>query len=496
MSDTTDLDQIWETALEIIRNNNDYSETMMSLWFRDLRLTSIIDNNVVLTASSNFKKDIVRNKYTPVIEEAMSEIMGEHIIADIRSDEDQKNAIKNAVGNPEENSGKKSNPSSPKPVKPETETENNSQVRICENDPPAEEPGYFSSVGENKIVDLAQLYKQGKFTYTFDSFVVGGSNKLAYSACLGAASNPGGSCNPLFLYGPSGLGKTHLLFAITDYVQKNLPDKKVVYVKGEEFTNQLVDAISRNITPQFRERYRKADVLLIDDIQFIAGKVATQEEFFHTFNDLYENGKQIIIASDRPPKEMNTLEERLKSRFESGLMADIQPPDAELRMAIIKVKAETIGLEIPSEVIDYVATNLHSNVRQLEGAVKKIAAKAFLSSAKVTIDLAIKAISDMITPSETVTKMKDKVLNLVTARYNVTLDDLKSKKRVAEIAGPRHIAVYLLRNLTDMSFPAIGKIFQRDHSTIISSIETVETRMKTSPTYAAEIQSMIKELQE
>jgi len=511
MSENKELQEIWEAALKIIERNTNYTDTTMNLWFRDLKLVMVTDSAIVLIAKSNFKRDIVRgDRHRTEIEQAMEELLGYPVSVDVRSDEEQKHVLESL---PDE--GKTSDvvySTSPKPKK----TAGGGEIKIpdhgtgfgyggafgektAENQPSipqnnGEDRLYFSEVGDSRIINYADVYKMNRFEYTFDTFVVGGSNQFAYSACIAAAANPGGSYNPLLLYGPSGLGKTHLLYAVIDKIQKNFPDKKVVYVKGEEFTNQLIDSISRGLTAQFRERYRKADVLLIDDIQFIAGKVSTQEEFFHTFNELYENNKQIIMTSDRPPRDMKTLEERLRTRFESSLNVDIQPPDMELRMAILKSKSTAIGLEMPPEVMGYIAENLRANVRQLEGAVKKIAAKSFLSGANLSVDLAIRCISDMITGAEPVSVMIEKILNLVTAKYGVSIEELKSKRRSSNLTAPRHIAIYLIRTMTDMSLPAIGKIFQRDHSTIINSLETVENKIKTNPAYETEIKELINEL--
>lgn len=254
----------------------------------------------------------------------------------------------------------------------------------------------------------------------------------------------------------------------------------------------MIDSISRNITSEFREKYRKSDVLLIDDIQFIAGREATQEEFFHTFNELYENNKQIILTSDRPPRDIKLLEERLRTRFESGLTADIEPPDIELRTAIIKLKSAAIGMAMPDDVMVYIAENLKNNVRQLEGAVKKISAQSMLSGKEITLDLAVRCISDKMVGSEPVNVTIDKILHTVSSHYNISIEDMKSKKRISSISSARHIAVYIIKKLTDRSLPAIGREFNRDHTTIINSIDTVEKRLQTDPLFEAEINDLIK----
>ncbi|MDD6799803.1 MAG: chromosomal replication initiator protein DnaA [Firmicutes bacterium] len=494
MSENVEYSEVWEAALKVIERNTQYTETTMNLWFKELKIVMITDTSVVLVAKSDFKRDIVRgDKYRTEIEKALAELLGYKVSVDIRSDQAQSKVL-SEIRLQKEDTSFEDNKNSKK-------TENKigcilppDSTDVQKTDEKPANPEIFTSVGDSKIINYADVYKFNKFEYTFETFVVGSSNRFAHSACIAAAADPGGNTNPLLIYGPSGLGKTHLLYAVIDRVQKTLPDKKVVYVKGEDFTNQLIDSISRNITKQFREKYRQTDVLLIDDIQFIAGKVSTQEEFFHTFNALYENNKQIIMTSDRPPREMKTLEERLRTRFESALGADIQPPDMELRMAILKAKTEAVGIQMPTDVMAYIAENLHSNVRQLEGAVRKIAAKSFLSGAPITIDLAIRSISDMLTGSEPVSVTVDKILNLVTKKYGVTVEALKGKGRSSELTAPRHIAIYIIRTMTDMSLPAIGKVFNRDHSTIINSLETVENKIKTNPQYEAEVKGLISEL--
>lgn len=332
------------------------------------------------------------------------------------------------------------------------------------------------------------------FAYTFENFIVGSSNKFAHAACLAVARMPAKNYNPLFIYGPSGIGKTHLLYAITNYLRVQNPNVNVIYIKGEDFTNQMIDCLSRQAMPEFREKYRDCDVLLIDDIQFIAGKVSTQEEFFHTFNALYEGGKQIILTSDRQPREIKTLEDRLKTRFEWGLIADIQPPDLELRIAIIKIKAEQVGIKLPEDVLTYLAENLRSNIRQIEGAVRKLGARVFLSGEKMDMDLARSCISELLGGAEPTSVTVDKIFTSVYQKYGVKKEDLISAKRNKEVALARHITVYIIREVTEMSLPNIAKIFNRDHSTIINSIETIERKLITDAVLDYEIKEIIKEV--
>ena len=317
--------------------------------------------------------------------------------------------------------------------------------------------------------------------YTFDSFVVGANNNLAHAASLAVAESPGEIYNPLFIYGGVGLGKTPLMHSIGHFILKNNPQAKVLYVTSEKFTNELIDAIrnKNNIsTTEFREKYRNNDILLIDDIQFIIGKESTQEEFFHTFNSLYEAKKQIIISSDKPPKEIETLEERLRSRFEWGLTVDIQSPDYETRMAILRKKEELEGYNIDNEVIKYIATNVKSNIRELEGALTKIVALSKLNKQEITIELAEEALKDLISPNETKEVTPELIIQVVADHFGITPLDISSQKRNKEVVFPRQIVMFLCRSMTDTPLQAIGKYLGgRDHTTIIHGYEKIGADM-------------------
>ena len=317
--------------------------------------------------------------------------------------------------------------------------------------------------------------------YTFDSLVVGANNNLAHAASLAVAESPGEIYNPLFIYGGVGLGKTHLMHSIGHFILKNNPQAKVLYVTSEKFTNELIDAIrnKNNIsTTEFREKYRNNDILLIDDIQFIIGKESTQEEFFHTFNSLYEAKKQIIISSDKPPKEIETLEERLRSRFEWGLTVDIQSPDYETRMAILRKKEELEGYNIDNEVIKYIATNVKSNIRELEGALTKIVALSKLNKQEITIELAEEALKDLISPNETKEVTPELIIQVVADHFGITPLDISSQKRNKEVVFPRQIVMFLCRSMTDTPLQAIGKYLGgRDHTTIIHGYEKIGADM-------------------
>ena len=308
--------------------------------------------------------------------------------------------------------------------------------------------------------------------YTFDTFVVGPTNKMAHAVSVAVAESPGGSYNPLFLYGGAGLGKTHLMHSIAHHIINNRKDLRVLYVTSEKFTNELIDSLKHDKNKEFRDKYRNIDVLLIDDIQFIIGKESTQEEFFHTFNELHEAKKQIVISSDKHPREISTLEERLRSRFEWGITADIQPPDYETRMAILKKRAELENLEIDSEVMQYVATNITSNIRELEGALNKICVFANLENRPVTLSLAEEALKDIIETQKEITP--EFIMEVVAEHYNITVSDILSRKKNKEIANPRQICMYLSRKYTNSSLQAIGKIMgNRDHTTVIHACEKV-----------------------
>ncbi len=335
------------------------------------------------------------------------------------------------------------------------------------------------------------------YEFTFSSFIVGSSNKFAHAASLAVAANPGGSYNPLFIYGNSGLGKTHLLYAIRNEIHKSSPEKVILYVKGDDFTNELIEAIRLNSASEFRQKYRKSDVLLVDDIQFIGGKESTQEEFFHTFNSLYEAKSQIVLTSDRPPKEIKTLEDRLKSRFESGLIADIQPPDFETRIAIIKRKAELLEMNLPDDVIEYIATKLKTNIRQLEGVVKKLKAKNQLYGDKITINVAQKTISDILNNDQPPPLTVEKIIDEVARTFGITSEDIRSSKRNSNISNARQIAIYAVREITDLSMNLIGEEFgNRDHSTIVYAIKQIEKNMAKDPKLKATVEDIIKNIRD
>ena len=331
--------------------------------------------------------------------------------------------------------------------------------------------------------------------FTFDNFVIGSSNQVAAKASFAISEHPAELYNPLFIYGPPGLGKTHLLFAIVNHLRERNPHSDILYKTGEEFTQEMVDSLVQKSNVAFREKYRSVDVLLIDDIQFIEGKDKTQEEFFHTIDTLFQQQKQVIITSDRPPKEIN-LEDRLKSRCEMGLIADIKPPDTELRTAIFKKKSVDMGVDIPDNVLTFLAENIKTNIRQIEGAIKKLKAHSFIEDRQITLDMAVSVLSEYLKTAETQDNKVQNIFDYICKKYSVKKEVLTSGKRNADIVYARNLCIYALRTLTDMSLKKIGSMFGKDHTTIINSISNVENKMKNEPAYEREVNIMLKELGE
>ena len=456
MSYINDISGIWEMVKASFAES--LSKKVSDLWFSELQISSFENNEIIFTTKSAFKHKIINENYIDRMAEEFSRILGVEISVKV-----------NFIGE-----------------MPSTE-----QLKKQVLGEKAESRPILE---EKKKVEASIASQNYNFEYTFDNFIVGNSNKFAHAACTAVAANPARDYNPLFIYGPSGLGKTHLMSAIVNEIRRKKKDLKVIYIKGEEFTNQLIESLSMQEMPAFRERYRNCDILLIDDIQFIAGKNSTQEEFFHTFNTLYEDRKQIILSSDRPPKDIQTLEDRLKTRFEWGLIADIEPPDLELRIAIIKKKAEQINVDLSDEVLEFLAENLRSNIRQIEGAVRKLSALSFLSGKTITMEVAKSCLSELLGGAEPMSVTVDKVFSAVYKKYNVTKEDLIGTKRNKEIAFARHVSVYLIRTVTEMSFPNIAKVFSRDHATIIASYDKIYKKISIDPVFNIEIEEMKKEV--
>ena len=445
-----ELGQIWNLVKDSFLDT--LSETTINLWFGDVEIISFENDTLTIGSPGEFKFKTIQSKYIDKIRERFCELLGFDINVNliftgsaVTADQIKSNVIG----------------LSPK----ERDEDRESPVM----------PSY-------------------NFEYTFDNFIVGNTNKFAHAACVAVANNPATNYNPLFIYGNSGLGKTHLMCAIINQMKSNNPDVKIIYTKGEDFTNQMISCLTSKTMDEFRDKYRKCDVLLIDDIQFIAGKISIQEEFFHTFNALFEEKKQIILTSDRPPREIKTLEDRLKSRFEWGLLADIEPPDLELRIAIIKKKAEHVNVNIPDDVLTFLGENLRSNIRQIEGTIKKLGALSFLSGKTVTMEVAKDCLLEFLGGAEPVNVTVDKIFAAVYNKYGISREDIVGAKRNKEIAAARHITIYLVRQITEMSLPNIGKIFNRDHATIMASLKAVEKRLNTEPTFQTELADVKKEV--
>jgi len=370
---------------------------------------------------------------------------------------------------------------------------------ILEKDVKAEEPAENEMAVPNQIYGINYEDAHLNPKYKFDTFVVGSNNKFAHSASLAVAESPGEVYNPLYLYGGPGLGKTHLMHSIGHFILEQDPDKKVLYVTSEEFTNEVIESIrSGNAASmtKLREKYRNVDVLMVDDVQFIIGKESTQEEFFHTFNALHAAHKQIILSSDKPPKEMETLDERFRSRFEWGLIADIQPPDYETRMAILRKNAETYDRQIDEEIIKYIATNIKSNIRELEGSLNKIIAYANLEKREVTMELAETVLKDIISPNDKKIITPEYIINTVAEHYDITPEDIIGTKRNSKVVYPRQIAMYLCRELANIPLKSIGQCMgNRDHTTIMHGCDKIEQELQNSQTTQKAIEILKKKLQ-
>ncbi len=452
-------DEVWTVVTEAM--TEEFSSAFVSLWFANLKLAFLNEKTAVFIAKNNFYRDIIESKHKAKISKYLMQTLEYNVEIIILSEEEGPHDLSVYTGQA-----------------PQTAD----TLQSADN--------YIAPDEKIKIPTVTQNHE-----YTFDNFIVGSSNKFAHAASLAVANNPtDNEYNPLFIYGPSGLGKTHLLNAIMNRMKELNPNAKIMYVKGDDFTNRLIDCIARRTTAQFRNTFRTVDALLIDDVQFIAGKESTQEEFFHTFNAIYEEGGQIILASDKPPCEMETLENRLRSRFECGLITDIQPPNLELRIAIMKDKAEKKGVNISYEILNYLAENLTSNVRQLEGAINRICAQSFLINTPISLEMAKSAVSDMITVKAPTNISVDRIIQVVSQKDGISVEDLKSRKRTGAIAFSRHKCVYLIHKLTEMSYGRIGDIFKRDRTTMMSSVEAVKQEIKINSQYEEEINELIREI--
>ncbi|MTW85772.1 chromosomal replication initiator protein DnaA [Virgibacillus dakarensis] len=444
------IDELWMATLEVIEEQ--ISKPSYETWLKNTKAYSFKDDTLTISALNEFSKDWLESKYTNLISNALYDVTGSRlqvkfIIPETNPDTAEMNTAPKTVANTKDNQGQ----------------------------------------------DVAKTMLNPN--YVFDTFVIGSGNRFAHAASLAVAEQPANAYNPLFIYGGVGLGKTHLMHAIGHYVREHNQDANVVYITSEKFTNEFITAIMDNKSNNFRNKYRNVDVLLIDDIQFIAGKESTQEEFFHTFNALHEESKQIIISSDRPPKEIPTLEDRLRSRFEWGLITDITPPDLETRIAILNKKAKAEGLDIPNEVMNYIANQIDTNIRELEGALIRVVAYSSLVNQDIDASLAADALKDIIPSSKPKIITIDKIQQVVGEKYNIKLEDFAAKKRTKQIAFPRQIAMYLSRELTDFSLPKIGEEFGgRDHTTVIHAHEKIAKLLENDTLLDREIEQIKEQL--
>lgn len=425
-----DLDKIWTECLIMLEN--EVTPVGFNTWIKDIRPVNINDSSITLAVESTIIKNMVEMRYGDLIKNTVAEATGKGYDIEI--------VLKGA------------------------------------------------SAPEKKA-DPSGMYQK----YTFDNFVVGNSNRFAQSASLAVAEAPAYSYNPLFLYGGVGLGKTHLMHAICNYIKDNNPDAKIAFLSAETFTNELINSIKDNTNQEFRNKYRNMDVLLVDDIQFIAGKTTTEEEFFHTFNTLREANKQIVLTSDRPPREIKTLEERLRSRFEWGLICDIQPPDYETRIAILRKKAQNENISVNDEILEFIAQKIKSNIRELEGVFNRVMAYRGLINKEITLDVAMEALKDY--GENTVKKITPEYIIECCAKfYKVKKEDIYSEKRNSDIVFARQASIYIIKELTNLSFPKIGAIFGKDHTTAIYAIKKMKQTIDKDISIKINIESLINDI--
>ncbi|RBP62115.1 chromosomal replication initiator protein DnaA [Alkalibaculum bacchi] len=442
------LDKLWNDTLKIIKE--EITQVSFETWIKRIEPISYSNNVVVLGVENDFTKGILEARYSILIVNSLKHVTGENLVVEFTI------------------------PSS---------------TPIVDN---TQQPISKTKQDKQSYSDNTNLNPK----YTFDTFVIGDSNRFAHAASVAVAEAPAQRYNPLFIYGGVGLGKTHLMHSIGHYTLEQSSNKKVVYVSCETFTNEFIDSIQNRTNVSFRNKYRNVDVLLIDDIQFLTGKEGTQEEFFHTFNALHEANKQIVISSDRPPKEIPTLEDRLRSRFEWGLITDIQAPNLETRIAIMKKKATTEEMDIPNDVLNFIASKIQSNIRELEGALIRVNAFSKLTNQKISVDVANEALKDIISNNKPEIITVDLIKEITAKYFNIEVEDFNLKKRTRAIAYPRQVAMYLSRELTDLSLPKIGEEFGgRDHSTVIHAYDKIAKEIESNFDFRNLIQRITKEIQ-
>lgn len=448
MGSLSSLSDIYRCVVENCVEIYDISGAARELWLDPLVPVKMEGNTVTLATDVEFKKNTISGFYLNMLEEQFKNILGV-------------------------------------PINVEIIVQDNSAVV---------RPPMSEILSNEKITNQIDNIDK-KITYTFDNFIVGPSNNLAFAAAKAVSQKQHEKYNPLFIYGDSGLGKTHLLSAIQHEMQKNFPGINIIYIPSETFTNEFLHSISANDVESFDDKYRSADALLIDDIQFIAGKEQTEEKFFHIFNELYKQNKVIVLTSDRPAKEIKSISDRLRTRFASGLAADVKPPEYETRLAIIRRKAELLNFIIPNDVIDYIATKLKSNIRQIEGVVTKLNALYTVSQVKPTISVAQNVIKDIVSDHQPIPVTVDKIINEVGRIYNVTSEEMRSQKRAASISAARKVAMYVIQDVTGLPYEAIGQEFNgRDHSTVVYAIKNVKENMESDSSYRSVVEDLIKNI--
>ncbi len=446
------LNDIWKEVLALCKQ--EVSDVMYNMWLSPLEFYKLENDTAVFIVNAEFRKTIVLSKFAPLIKKNFKEIIGFDVEIDVIVDQ--------AFG----------------------EKKNEEEVLSKEEKP------------ESSQEEPSANTKKSSASFTFDNFVVGKSNLFAYNVAKGVAESPGGQYNPLLIYGNSGLGKTHLLFAIYNEIKSKNPNDIIVYTTGESFLNELVECVSKKNTVVFHNKYRNVDALLVDDIQVIQKGEMIQEEFFHTFNALDQAGKQIILTSDVPPKEMSILDDRLRTRFEMGVIADIQPPDVETRKAIIKRKCQSLGISLNENTIDFIATKIKNNIRQLEGTVKKIEALRKVYGIMPTFEQVQSIVKDVISDSLPVSVIINNIFNTVSETFGVSVEDIKSTKRSSSISQARNVCMYIIKTVTNITLKEVGTYFNKDHATVLHSIKRVETAMENDQSFRNTVNNIIREVKE
>jgi len=443
--DNSTYNTVYSDVMEAIRQDHAITGEALNLWFSGCKIKSIEDGKVTLSAETDSRAKTILIHYKTILKEYFSRELGRVVEID-------------AVG------------------------------ERADNAFPEEE----SFVPEDTESDKIVKFFDRPNNYTFENFVVGSSNAFAVAAARSISEKPSAEFNPFFVYGPSGIGKTHLLYAIANKILEKQPDKKIIYLKGEDFTNSLIESLNAGTMSLFRKKYRSADVLIVDDIQFIAGKKQTQEEFFHTFDSLFESNKQIILSSDRSPSEISILEDRLKSRFSCGLIQDIQLPDLELRLAILRKKSENAGLTLSDEILEFLGDKLHSNIREIEGVIKKLSAMYFLNGVEINMNTVRENVAVFLKEEEPAQLVVSRIISETGKKYNVPVEEILGRKRDKQIQLARNVSMYIIRKITNLSLPEIGMMFERKHSSVKSNIDTVNKTLATDIFLEKQIEEIIK----